>query len=240
MKQIFVLLLCILSITSYAQVVKEAVKPVIKPGAVINQKQVKVPTASAPAPQKTTPPPAATNPGTTTPPPVTEPTYYSLTAVKAVITTGNDNKEMLSSVHVKLVKKGASWLSPDADLDNNDCLLYQHDPSNVFKNTEFKVNAAKDIDLITPYSAQYRPAELRMDYIWKKGLKLIITYNPNFLTDAWKIEKASIVIRVHDQHGKPHPTLDWKVIRFSKSKLLTNGDRVVSFETDPALFPLLL
>lgn len=235
MKQLFSLFLCTICFTTYAQVVREAVKPIIKPGPVMEKKSVK----AAPAEPQKASPPATTNPGTTAPPPAASPTYYSLTAVKAVITTGNDNKEMLSGVHIQLVKKGASWTAPNADLDNNDCLLYQHNPANIFKNTEFKVNSSTDIDLITPYSAQYRPAELRMDYIWKKGLKLIVTYSPNFLTDAWKVERASIVIRVHDQNGKPHPTLDWKVIPFKRSKLLTNGDRTITFETDPALFPLL-
>jgi hypothetical protein len=169
------------------------------------------------------------------------PDYY-LESVKVLIHTGNDSKELPSTVTVNLVRpEGNSFVE-----------LYNGNPNNTNK-VEFKPNTVTELVLAnnylkptaTPLQAEYRSGnaggyrwyEVQLKTIEKNGLRLQLGYRPNFFTDAWKVEKVTMVLQFKDILGRPHPMLGNKEVTFYKSKLLTQGEGKLILETDGFLMP---
>jgi len=158
---------------------------------------------------------------TNTPPPVqNNASVYSLTSVKVNIRTGSDNKEFPSKVYVTLMAKAtpSNWRNYlQFNLDN-----------------EMKINSNTEFGL----DLEGRPPTPLEDY-QKSGLKLSISYIPNFFADAWKIESVSLVLEFKDQFGNLHPTLGNKTIVFSNAYGFLNGEyHYMECYTDASFAPL--
>ena len=164
------------------------------------------------------PPPPSTNKSTTTG--TQNASVYSLTSVRVLIKTGSDNKEFPSKVYVTLMAKStpANWRN-----------YLQFSLGN-----EMKINSTTDFGL----DLEGRPPTPLEDY-QKSGLKLSISYDPNFFADAWKIESVSLVLEFKDQFGSLHPTLGSKTITFSNAYgFLNNEYRYMECFTDASFAPL--
>ena len=201
----------IITVTN-AQVMQKAV-PAPKQNVIIK-------TVPAPPP----PPPASTNKstGTTqnTPAPV-----YSLTAVKASIKTGNDNKEYPSEVRVTLGVKGSG-------------MGYAFFVQENLKN-EMRSNTSTEFGLEKKTVPSMQ--DITLDVLQKTGLHLRITYTANFQLDAWKIEGVSFTIEFRDQNGNLHPTLGQKTITFGNANGFLNrypGTTIMVCTTDGYFNPL--
>lgn len=183
--------------------------------------KIKANTRIKQAPSKTAPapPPPPVNKTTTSP----EVLVYKLTSARVRIRTGNDNKEFSSKVLVSLKTKNTSnsvW-SPFGQqaLDN-----------------EMRINSETEFGL-ERQSQSTAPVDLAT--IQSEGLKLKMTYLPNWLTDAWKIESVSLILEFKDQHGNLHPTMGNKTIVFSNAYGFLNNDyRDIECVTDGNLAPL--
>ena len=186
------------------------------------------------------PPPKTNNPPPTT---VNTPHYY-LTAARVSIVTGNDNKEEGSKVNISLVRpSGGEWPSDD---NTKSCGLYQFIYSKI--NNEYRVNSVTDIPLVTSFQFPaglpggagegWRYINLRLGDIQIHGLTLYVMYEPNFILDAWKIERVTLTLEFKDLAGNAHPTLGTVVIPFiNSSVLLRDGNRTLKVETDKFLIP---
>jgi hypothetical protein len=142
-------------------------------------------------------------------PPVTqEPTSYYLNAAKVIIHTGNDSKEQPSRVSLQISRKGSPYSGNDPD---GEAQLF-HDLPNKSNTYEFKANTPVELNLQNVYSPEYRWNETSLSLIEQHGLKLTITYQPNFFTDAWKINRVTLVLNFKDISGNPHPALGNKEV----------------------------
>ena len=220
-KIIIIILIALISSESQAQVFQKT-----------------IPTTKQNATLKTVPPPAPAPP-TNTPPPAANVPYY-LSAARVILLTGNDNKEQPSSVSIGLNRtSGGDWPSDDYTAS---CGLYQHN----YATNEYKVNSVTDIALTTSFQFPgsmpggvgegWRYINLLLSNIQTHGLTLYVRYDPNFILDAWKIEKVTLVMEFKDIKGNPHPTLGSITIPFlNSSALLNDGKRILKLETDKFL-----
>lgn len=153
-------------------------------------------------------------------PPQNNVSVYSLTSVRVNIRTGSDNKEFPSKVYVTLMAKStpSNWRNYlQFNLDN-----------------EMKINSNTEFGL----DLEGRPPTPLEDF-QKSGLKLSISYVPNFFADAWKIESVSLVLEFKDQFGNLHPTLGNKTVAFSTAYGFLNGDyHYMECYTDASFAPL--
>jgi hypothetical protein len=164
------------------------------------------------------PPPPSTNKSTTTG--TQNASVYSLTSVRVFIKTGSDNKEFPSKVYVTLMAKStpANWRN-----------YLQFNLGN-----EMKINSTTEFGL----DLEGRPPTPLEDF-QRSGLKLSISYVPNFFADAWKIESVSLVLEFKDQFGNLHPTLGNKTINFSNAYGFLNGEyHYMECYTDASFAPL--
>lgn len=196
------------------------------------QKPERVPLKTAPV--KTTPPPA----------PVTTTRYY-LSSARVTIFTGNDNKELPSNVSINLYRLSQSQYATGNA--NGTTLMYNYMMQGDNRQ-EFKPNSSNQVVLTNlfdfPYtfpggSGQgYRYNEIDLEYIQLNGLRLAIGYSPNFILDAWKIDKVIMTLEFKDLQGNPHPTLGSKAITFmNASALLKDGNNTLTCDTDKFLMP---
>ena len=170
------------------------------------------PAAPSPAP------PAATNKTTGTSNQITP--VYSLTSVRVFIKTGSDNKEFPSKVYVTLmaISTPANWRN-----------YIQFNLGN-----EMRINSETEFGL----DLEGRLPTPLEDY-QRSGLKLSISYEPNFFADAWKIENVSLILEFKDQNGNLHPTLGRKAIAFTNAYgFLNNEYRYMQCVTDGSFAPL--
>jgi hypothetical protein len=161
---------------------------------------------------KTTPAPT-TAPATVTP-------VYSLTAVKANIRTGADNKEFPSTV----------WVFLSSRSNTATASFKQENLKNEMKsnsNTEFGLEKSGN-------------GSMTLDDLQKSGLQLQIWYHANFQFDAWKIEGVSITLEFRDQNNNLHPTYGQKTITFGNANGFLNGyfERKMICTTDGYFNPL--
>ena len=186
------------------------------------------------------PPPPANNP-----PATANTAAYYLTAARVSIVTGNDNKEQPSRASISLATTdGGCWPS---DRTTGGCGLYEYNFSTRILN-EYKVNSVTDISLKTDYQFPYtfpggvgdgwRYINLSLSGIQTYGLTLYVNYDPNFVLDAWKIEKLTLTLEFKDLHGNAHPTLGVVTSPFiNASALLSDSNRTLKCETDKFLMP---
>lgn len=147
---------------------------------------------------------------------------YSLTAATLKIQTGADNKEYPSQVAMELYNRKTSGI-----------LLHQPFQNNTI---EFKSNQESTFGLdMHPHT---NAADMTLESIAQSGLALRLYYQPNWGTDAWKIEGVTVVLEFKDQNGTPHPTLGRKTITFNNATGFLNAwDHVLTCFTDGALRP---
>lgn len=174
----------------------------------------------------------------TTPSPVpasTTNTMYYLSSINVTLFTGNDNKEALSKISFYLFRTGGA--STDFGNTNPDVVL---SGSAYFDPGEMKINSNRNFALelaYTPRETQYM-STMSLSNIQKYGIKLQISYLPNFILDAWKIDKIDMTLEFKDAQGNPHPTLGRKTISFiNVSTLLTNNKNSLACEADGFLMP---
>ena len=132
---------------------------------------------------------------------------YSLTAVRANIRTGNDNKEYPSNVRVTLGVRGSGMEYAFFVQEN----LKNEMRSNT--NTEFGLEKWRNNSM----------QDISLDVLQTKGIRFTINYKANFQLDAWKIEGVSFTLEFRDQNGNLHPTLGTKTITFSNANGFLNG-----------------
>ncbi len=188
--------------------------------------------------KRTAPPPppptsnAAPTPGKNTP--------YYLTAASVTITTGNDNKEQPSKAMIGLASANGGCFHGREKTEP--CGLYDDNMSTSILN-EYKVNSITVIPLITSYQFPsslpggvgegWRYIDLLLEEIQKHGLNLHVIHRPNFIADAWRIERVSLTLEFKDLAGNAHPSLGSVVIPFpNSSALLNDGQRILRLQTD--------
>jgi hypothetical protein len=148
---------------------------------------------------------------------------YTLTSVRVNIRTGGDNKEFPSGVLITTKAK---------DVPTSDWSPF----SQVNLTNEMRINSDTEVGL--QRDSQLR-GEANLEAFQRSGIKLTITYLPNFFADAWKIEKVSLVLEFKDQFGNPHPTFGSKTIVFNNAYGFLNNDyRYLDCVTDGSFAPL--
>lgn len=175
---------------------------------------------------------------------------YFLVVGTFTIQTGNDNKELLSDFTIKLyINGGASATLQDGD-PNPDPLRLQNVGYSFGSSTaELKVNSSADFELKTGVDTVWLPQKNNMANIQQHGLRIAITYHPNFPLDAWKIDQVTLTLKFQDRdqitnYGRTgrrsfYPGMDNKTITFSNvAKLLTAGDSRIDLITDGSLRPI--
>jgi hypothetical protein len=183
------------------------------------QKPEQVPLKTIPV--KTTPAPA----------PVTNKTsetsgtnVYKLTSARVSIKTGNDNKEFPSKVFVTLKLRS-----------NPHYFLFDQPGENMRNEMKSNSNTAFGLQK----NNEGTPERLTLQALQNEGIILTIYYDPNFFTDAWKIEGVSLTLEFKDQNGNLHPTLGNKTIVFNNANGFLNvGDRWMECTTDGTFSPL--
>jgi hypothetical protein len=127
---------------------------------------------------------------------------YTLTAVKANIRTGSDNKEYPSVVWAFLSSRSPSGVS-----------FKQENLKN-----EMKVNSNTEFGL-----EKQGTGNITLTDIQKTGFQFSIWYFANFQFDAWKIEGITVTLEFRDQQGNLHPTYGQKTISFGNATGFLNG-----------------
>lgn len=145
---------------------------------------------------------------------------YTLTAVKANIRTGNDNKEFPSEVTVGLSSRNGNIRGGFVQKN-----LRNEMKSN--SNTEFGLQKSGTGDLL-------------LTDLQNSGIIFTIYYSANFQFDAWKIEGVTLTLEFRDQQGNLHPTLGQKTITFGNANGFLNGyfERRMECTTDGYFNPL--
>lgn len=172
-------------------------------------------------------------------------THYYLASARVNIFTGNDNKELQSNVTINLVRLSKSLYSSSEG--NEPTLMYCYMMQGNNKQ-EFKPNSNNQLTLSNLYSFPYtfpggaydgwRFYELDLQLIQTNGLRLNISYSPNFILDAWKVEKVILTLEFKDLNGNPHPTMGTVTIPFQNaSALLKEGKTELVCEADKFLMP---
>jgi hypothetical protein len=238
-KILFLVVMIVFTIATQAQITPVEKKPV-------RQTPVKIippppATSKTPAPPPPAPPPPPPPPQSA----ASDNTEYFLASVKVDILTGNDNKELPSIIEIDLRRLTRSVYAMGAD--DGTTLLYNYTHANNDQQ-EFKPNSNNQIVLTNLYTFPYtfpggssvgwRYYELYLGKIQTNGLRLDIRYYPNFILDAWKIEKVTLTLEFKDITGKPHPTMATVVVPFLNiSALLKDGNNILKCETDKFLLP---
>jgi hypothetical protein len=209
-KLLFITILLAFIISTASSQIIQKTAPAVKQNVIIK--------TIPPPPPPPAPPPSTTNKSTTTG--NQNAPVYSLTSARVSIRTGNDNKEFPSKVFVTLMAKStpANWRNYiQINLDN-----------------EMRINSDTEFGL----DLEGRPPT-PLETFQTAGLKLSISYEPNFFADAWKIENVSLTLEFKDQNSNLHPTLGHKTIVFSNAYgFLNNEFRYMECVTDASFAPL--
>lgn len=167
---------------------------------------------------------------------------FYLTNVIVRVHTGNDNKEALSKAQAHLYNPTSTQYS---NVPGPELLFSTVGGSinNDYKN-EFVSNTVNVITLYTPYSTgfdgrpRYRDDCINLVVLLNNGVQLDLYYLPNFLTDAWKIEKVEVQFEFKNSKGELHPVYSKTIIYPSVSTLLTNSNNKLTLRTDKFLMPV--
>lgn len=184
------------------------------------------------------------------PPPAPAPYYVSpviFTAAKVKIHTGNDSKEAPSTVWTTLYINGGA---PDDNYGVNPDRLIQLTSVQIGKSQELRTNSVTEyVVKVTPGS---RVNAQPLDLCQQHGLRLEIKYDPNFVLDAWEINRVDLEVDFgieerwllptgtgHETHRvvwKPAPGYP-RTITFNRSARLSDGSRKLVLVTDGFFFP---
>jgi hypothetical protein len=229
-KLLFIAVIAILQMSTInAQTTRTEVKtkPVKEEPAKIIKKEIK----TIPAPPAT----PANNP-----PPTPSTAAYYLTGIKVNIYTGNDSKENLSKVGIDLFRLG--WRTTNIAAASDEAIMAGYAISNSSV-PEMKTGSNTQFLLKDAYSPTSEPSmyvnTMSIESIQQFGVRLKIYYWPNFILDAWKIDKVSITLEFKDTQGNLHPSLGNKTITFfNVSALLTEKNPHLICDLDKFLIPV--
>jgi len=147
---------------------------------------------------------------------------FFLTSAKATIYTGNDSKEQPSQVQMQimLAEGVGNYMVPTTQY------------------REFAVNSATELPFQFYYSNTYYPWKLCLTNVENAGVKIFISYSPNFLLDAWKIEKVVLTLEFRDGKGNLHPLLGTKNIVFTNiGAVLKKDQQTLVCQADQFMMP---
>jgi hypothetical protein len=173
---------------------------------------------------------------------------YFLVAGTFTIHTGNDNKELQSRFRIDLYINGGET-EPDDPVNPNPLRLQRVGHSFGSNTTELKVNSSATFDLDTAVDPVWLPRKNNLANIQQHGLRIVITYEPNFPLDAWKIDGVTVTLNFQDrdqirgykQTGRRSysPGMENKTITFlNVSKLLTASNARLDLIADRFLMPV--
>lgn len=175
---------------------------------------------------------------------------YFVVAGTFTIGTGNDNKELPSKFTIKLYINGGN--TEPADPANPNPLRLQDIGYSFGSNTtELKVNTTANFELKTSVDTVWLPAKNNLANIQQHGLRIVITYEPNFPLDAWKVDSVTLTLKFKDRDQistyqgqldpKPqYPPMADRTITFPNvSKLLTAANPRLDLITDGFLMPVI-
>ena len=188
-------------------------------------------------------------------------TYFKSAKVK--IYTGNDNKEAPSNVTIELSINGGAN-------DEN----FQYNPNQLVQlarffppNQELRVNSMYESVMETSPGDRKKQYEyikanswgeqdkITLDRCQQYGLRLEITYEPNFFLDAWKIDRVELEIDFgywewwfyrgdpelgsrSERYLVSKPAAGFpRVISFNRSSLLNDANKKLTLITDGFFFP---
>lgn len=177
---------------------------------------------------------------------------YYLTNGTFTIHTGNDNKELLSNFEMKLYINGGATNtdgSPNYQQINPHNLQQYGQAIFGSKDVELKVNSSTDFDKTWSPEPVWLPALGNLATIQRYGLRIVIKYFPNFILDAWKIDRVTVTLsfqnvdqlRTYSFTGARHysPGMQNRTITFlNVGKLLTQSDSQVELIADGFLMPV--
>jgi hypothetical protein len=164
-------------------------------------------------------------------------TIYYLTSAKVTVVTGNDAKELPSAARFyldRIVGNIPASVTYEVGL-----YVYMKDNHPL----EFKANSTNEIELdpglqLPGQYEGWRYASLGLGVIQDAGLQLTVQYLPNFILDAWKIDKITLTLEFKDLAGNPHPSMGRVVIPFQNvSKILNKQNSMLTLQTDKFLLP---
>ncbi len=175
---------------------------------------------------------------------------YFVVAGTVTIRTGNDNKELPSKFTIKLYINGGNTDIDPWNPTPNPLRLQDIGYSYGRNTTELKVNSSADFELQTAVDTVWSPAGNNLANIQQHGLRIVITYEPNFPLDAWKIDSVTLTLKFKDrdrisgQYGSldprpAYPPMADKTITFPNvSTLLTAANPRLDLVTDRFLMPI--
>ena len=148
---------------------------------------------------------------------------YKLVGASLNLASGADNKESPSQVALEIYNRQTSGI-----------LFHQPFQANT---GEFKSNQDVTVGLDRHPSANEQ--DLTLASIMQLGLALRIYYKPNWGTDAWKIEGATLTLDFRDQNGNEPPTgfVPKRVAFNNATGFLNAWDHVLTCWTDGKLKP---
>lgn len=163
------------------------------------------------------------------------PDMYYLRMGTFTIHTGNDNKEMLSRFTIRLTINDNQNTSENAAAENHVTTV------NGSESAELKVNSTSDFKFATQYNSAASQFN-NLARIQRHGLKIVITYLPNFVLDAWKIDRVMLTVsfQKQSQFGKPFfsPGMENQTMTFPVARLLTERNSEIVLLTDGSLRPI--
>ena len=203
------------------------------------QIRVKQPTAVQPSKTtlpKTTPPAPAPAPAPTpAPTTVASSSDYYISSVSVRVYTGTDAKEAPSMFNAELFIKPEQNPAPNSSFSGSYLLAYQMSAA---KGAELRSNTNTTISMGQTYSlaSGYHPDLASILKIERcNGVRFVLSYIPNFPTDAWKIDRIDLILNITYKDGTPHPFYGERVISFLNPVLLTSGTSQVSFTANGQL-----
>ncbi len=168
--------------------------------------------------------------------------YYLRTAT-VKIWTGADGKEKPSCLSLNMFVNAPSTYGFSTDTSTR--YLVTHYTCGPTRTFEIPANSQVSVTMDPIYFAwderqnpNYHPEQISLTQFNKNGLTLYFDYSPNFITDAWKVEKIELIVDFTRYDGVHHPIYGNKSIIFNTSTLLTSSKTTLVLKTDRFLMPM--
>ena len=153
---------------------------------------------------------------------------YVLTNAQFWLSTGNDNKEKLSHFEIQLYINGGERQQYGLIVGKKD--------------VELEKNSAHSFDQSWKPGQQWFPAVGDLENIRQHGLRVVIKYFPNFVLDAWKLDRVHLYVTFQkasqiDSKQYSEGMHLRAVMDRDVGKLLTERDNQVEFIIDGSVMP---
>lgn len=157
-------------------------------------------------------------------------TEYVMTKATFWISTGDDNKEALSNFEIRIYINGGG-----INTGPNNLQLYGVIPSS--KGEELRIKTHKILTKTWNPEGQWAPTVGELENIKRYGLRVVIKYFPNFILDAWKVDKVDFMVSfqklnqiaagIYSERMK-----DLTILNRDVRKRLTEGDNQIELIID--------